>query len=139
MIRIALVAILAVVLVAGCINQFCTAKGCWSQTDVCAGPDTAHWRVCRNELCTEQMGDQTVEEGLVLGGVFATPGCISVTPTGRLLKDGDIYTLTRWADDGTEVASYRWTAEYEKIFPNGEDCDGDYFCMQATLDETNAE
>ena len=131
---------LVVVVVSGVLHactQSCPARGCVDAgVTLCAPLDNAtHLRVCRNSGCSEIVYEPEVmylDNGI--GAVTRTGGCVVVGTTPRGM-DGDIYLVTGWDSDGNELGSYRWTATYERIYPNGEECDRDdpLPCLEATL------
>jgi hypothetical protein len=63
----------------------------------------------------------------------ATGGADIFISTGERIppRDGDLYSVELRASDGTLILARRWTARYERFYPNGKQCDDG--CLRAHL------
>ena len=107
-------------------------------------------RACRNELCKElvirsdnglglwpvDVNDYSVTFSFHYSTFDQVTGLeLTLTAPSRTdVADGDVYTFEIRDNTGAVVASQQWDATYKRVYPNGEDCDGDYWCRYATLE-----
>jgi hypothetical protein len=138
-------------------NGVCTLIGCGSIADVKvseieeAALAGATITLCINDRCAsrpapepppvswgDNVGDSVPLTGAFDAGVtlYRIAGLIGIHGhfnSADMLANGDVFSATVRASDGTVLATHSWTATYMVTFPNGRNCDPVEGCFHAQL------
>lgn len=137
-----------VLLAAGCvlgvtacgISKTCTLMGCVNgarlhvtQRFATADLAGATFAACRGAVCGPTIVITAFPKDLG-DGTSSLEVSAEFTGDRGQLADGDVWTLKVTRPDGSALFAGTGTARYTKGYPNGQECDGDYYCLWANVE-----